>query len=120
MTSPVLAAWLRAADGAQERKFCRGHQETIASLDVIEARTCEIVKTDVNEQTPQDEVRCRAFLRFYQYVTCDTAVYRQKVHRSLEQLVQQVNEMYAAGLKALVSILQENGFDEEEPQHILQ
>lgn len=91
--------------------------EILASLNPAESRVFEILKGDINEMTPPEDMRRHMFVRFYQYVTCDTTEYRQKAHRSLEQLVQRVNDLYISGLDTLLSTLREHGFNEDAPQY---
>jgi hypothetical protein len=98
-------------------RFRVGHEETSENPNTTEARVCEIVKADINEQTPEAEVQRRIFMRFYQHATCDTDDYRRKAHDSLARLVERVNDLYAVALETIVSTLTENGFDEDEPLH---
>jgi hypothetical protein len=65
-----------------------------AGLDDIAARVLEAVRAAINDLTPPDEVRRRAFACFYRHATCDNDGYRQKALASLERLVTRVSETY--------------------------
>lgn len=77
-------ARLRQGDGA-----------ALGELDEIEARVLDAVRASVNDRTPEDEIRRRAFACFYQHGICDNDVYRAKAHGSLERLVARLAEMHA-------------------------
>lgn len=65
-----------------------------ASLDEVSARVLEAVRAAINDFTPADEIRRRAFASFYRHATCDNDGYREKALASLERLVKRVSETH--------------------------
>ena len=55
-------------------------------LDADGQRLLEIVKASIVEQTPEEEIERRAFLRWYQHVACESDAYRAKVREGFERL----------------------------------
>jgi hypothetical protein len=72
----------------------RGDGAAAAALDDMAARALEAVRAAINDLTPPDEVRRRAFACFYRHATCDNDGYRQKALASLERLVARVSETH--------------------------
>jgi hypothetical protein len=79
------------------RRIRGGDPGAVESLDPAEARVLEAVRASVNEHTPAEEIRRRAFARFYQHATCDNDRYRSKVRESLDLLVTRLGELHAGG-----------------------
>lgn len=71
-----------------------GDGSAAASLDDVASRVLEAVRATINDLTPPDEIRRRAFACFYRHATCDNDGYRQKALASLERLVTRVSETH--------------------------
>jgi hypothetical protein len=76
-------------------KIREGDPRAVEALDEVEARVLEAIRASINEHTPAEELRRRAFARFYQHATCDSDRYRSKVQRSLEMLAMRLGEVHA-------------------------
>ena len=76
------------------RQIREGDGGVIQALDEVETRVLEAVRASINDHTPEEDIRRRAFARFYQHAICDNDVYRAKAHRSLERLITRLAEMH--------------------------